>query len=125
MNCCERIPFASRRTENLLLPLTDQKGAELAPHLPTACEFLDRAKASGRACLVHCMVGASRSVAVVLAYLMAREGMGLGHAWRLVKQRRPVARPNRGFAEQLIAMDEGRGGGGAGVCLADFGARYA
>ncbi len=71
------------------------------------------------------MVGASRSVAVVLAYLMAREGMALGDAWRLVKQRRPVARPNRGFAEQLIAMDEGRGGGGAGVCLADFDARYA
>ena len=71
------------------------------------------------------MVGASRSVAVVLAYLMAREGMALGDAWRLVKQRRPVARPNRGFAEQLIAMGEGHGGGGAGVCLADFDARYA
>ena len=44
---------------------------------------------------------------------------------RAVPTRRPVARPNRGFAEQLIAMDEGRGGEGAGVCLADFDARYA
>lgn len=37
-------------------------------------------KGSGKVCLVHCMVGASRSVTMVLCYLMDREGMSLASA---------------------------------------------
>jgi hypothetical protein len=49
--------------------------------------------------------GASRSTAVVLAYLVRRKGMTLRDAFTLVKQRRPVARPNKGFCAQLIALE--------------------
>lgn len=37
---------------------------------------------------MHCLVGASRSVAIVLAYLMAKERMPLRTAWLLVRSRR-------------------------------------
>ena len=125
LNCCERIPFAFGRgeTENLMLAMPDQRDADIAPHLPEAFAFLDQAKTSGRGCLVHCMVGASRSVTVVLAFLMEREGMALGDAWALVKQQRTVARPNRGFALQLMAMERQRTGS-CTVRLEDFDKRY-
>jgi len=122
LNCCERIPFAfeNGRTENLLLAIPDQRDASLRPHLAEAFAFLDRARASGLGCLVHCMVGASRSVTVVLAWLMEREGMALCDAWALIKEKRSVARPNKGFALQLMQMERernnrGQGGGSVGA----------
>mmetsp|Transcript_85769 Transcript_85769/g.275804 ORF Transcript_85769/g.275804 Transcript_85769/m.275804 type:complete len:292 (-) Transcript_85769:929-1804(-) len=120
LNCCERTPFASKRTENLLLKLRDIKGETIAPHLLEAYAFLARAKASGQCCLVHCMVGASRSVSVVLAYLVTQEGRSLAEAWTLVKGARKQARPNKGFAEQLIALDA-ETHGKASMAMADFG----
>lgn len=120
LNCCERIPFAFVRgeTENLMLAMPDQRDADIAPHLPAAFAFMDRAKKSGRGCLVHCMVGASRSVTVVLAFLMEYEGMTLRDAWTLVKQKRRAARPNRGFALQLMEMERQRNDStlSTGVC---------
>lgn len=106
LNCCERIPFASEKTRNLLLRMSDTRSENFSPFLPEAFEFLDRAKCSGSRVLVHCMVGASRSATIVLAYLVGREGMSLLEAWRLVRGKRKVARPNRGFSAQLIEYEQ-------------------
>ena len=46
-----------------------------------------------------------RSAAIVLAYLLVREQMALLDAWRLVRGKRKVARPNSGFAAQLIELE--------------------
>eukprot|EP00656_Telonema_subtile_P032078 TRINITY_DN35150_c0_g2_i1.p1 TRINITY_DN35150_c0_g2~~TRINITY_DN35150_c0_g2_i1.p1 ORF type:complete len:214 (-),score=36.81 TRINITY_DN35150_c0_g2_i1:284-925(-) len=120
LNCCERIPFASSKTHNLVLKgFFDQKSREFSPFLPAAFEFLDRAKESGQCVLVHCMVGASRSASIVLAYML-REGWTLSEAWELVRARRSVARPNRGFAAQLIAREVALLGQPS-MSLADFG----
>ena len=120
LSCCERMPFASNRTENLLVRLRDIQQESLASHLPTAFEFLDRCEREGRRCLVHCMVGASRSVTLVLAFLVVKRGWALRAAFEHVRARRGKARPNRGFAEQLIALElETRGA--ASATLADFG----
>ena len=51
--------------------------------------------------LVHCYAGQSRSVAFVLAYLLAAQGMSFARAWDAVKLARPCARPNAGFMRQL------------------------
>mmetsp|Transcript_91867 Transcript_91867/g.230879 ORF Transcript_91867/g.230879 Transcript_91867/m.230879 type:complete len:388 (-) Transcript_91867:92-1255(-) len=105
LNCCERIPFASENTRNQKLCMRDVPTERLASHLPVAFAFLEEAKAAGGKCLVHCRMGASRSVAVVLSYLIVREGMRLSDAWALVHSCRKVARPNRGFVEQLVDLD--------------------
>jgi protein-tyrosine phosphatase len=78
---------------------------QLEAHLPRAFAFLREAKSVGGRCLVHCRKGISRSVAIVLAYLVAGEGFRLGDAWSLVQARRPTAQPNIGFARQLIDLD--------------------
>jgi protein-tyrosine phosphatase len=48
------------------------------------------------AVLCHCLVGMSRSVTVVIAYLMLMKGMTLRDAAGLVKDKRPIAYPNLG-----------------------------
>ena len=51
--------------------------------------------------LVHCMQGQSRSVSVVLAFLMKERDMPLSDALLFFKIKRPSAQPNPGFILQL------------------------
>lgn len=57
-----------------------------------------------RICLVHCARGASRSVAVVIAYLLSRHRSrfkSFDEALQHVRRVRPVASPNVGFSLAL------------------------
>ena len=47
--------------------------------------------------LVHCMAGQSRSVTMVIAYLIKIENYTLGDAIGLIKNSRPTISPNPGF----------------------------
>jgi protein-tyrosine phosphatase len=47
------------------------------------------------------MYGMSRSVTVVIAYLMCYEHLSMAQALTHVKRARPVADPNMGFITQL------------------------
>ncbi|XP_050373983.1 dual specificity protein phosphatase 1 isoform X3 [Argentina anserina] len=79
--------------------------SSLAPAYPD--EFVYKvlnAKRSGGV-LVHCFVGKSRSVTIVLAYLMKRHGMSLNEALEHVRSRRPQASPNAGFISQLQVFE--------------------
>ena len=67
---------------------------------------MDDAHSSGGKVLVHCVAGMSRSVSLVLAYLVQREPrMRLAEALRLVKQKRTVVSPNPCFMEQLARFE--------------------
>lgn len=84
----------------LRLPVRDAKDEDLLTYFPAAVSFLDSARAQSGVSVVHCQAGASRSVAVVVAYLIS-------HAWSLedalhhVKCLRSAANPNPGFLAQL------------------------
>lgn len=54
--------------------------------------------------LVHCNAGVSRSVSVVVAFLILDHGMSYEDAFALVKDVRPCARPNQGFLKQLANL---------------------
>jgi len=55
--------------------------------------------------LVHCSEGKSRSVTLVLAYLMMTQGWNLKQSLQHVRTSRPVACPNAGFMSRLVALD--------------------
>ncbi|XP_021291791.1 dual specificity protein phosphatase 1-like isoform X3 [Herrania umbratica] len=63
------------------------------------------AKRQGGGVLVHCFVGKSRSVTIVVSYLMKKHGMSVSQALELVKSKRPLAAPNSGFIQQLQELE--------------------
>lgn len=54
--------------------------------------------------LVHCYAGQSRSAALVIAYLMATQGMGLMQAWAATRVARPRAQPNAGGCCEMLGL---------------------
>ncbi len=43
---------------------------------------------------------------MVLAYLMIKKNFKLKDAFTLVREKRPIARPNPGFCEQLLKLEK-------------------
>lgn len=104
----------------LQLPLADNPGQELAPHLGGAYAFINGALREGGAVLVHCAGGGSRSAAVLLAYLVQGRAeddgggadssesggrMDLVSALELARSKRPIVEPNVGFLHQLEQLE--------------------
>lgn len=99
---------ASLFTQNLII-IDDVPEADLLAHLTPACDWIERCLANNDGnVLVHCHMGQSRSAAVVVAYLMRRENIGVERAIERVKRRRSVVRVNVGFWKQL-GLWEGMG----------------
>lgn len=85
--------------------ILDLPDSDLSPLFEPCCDFIDEALNSGGSVLVHCNAGVSRSVSLVVAYLMLRKGMRFSAALSRVQEARPVARPNDGFRAQLLELD--------------------
>lgn len=64
-----------------------------------AQSWIDAALVSGGAVLVHCHEGKSRSVTLLLAYLMIGRGLTLAEALGHMKRVHPKASPNAGMKE--------------------------
>ena len=55
--------------------------------------------------LVHCASGVSRSVAIVVHYLMRKRGVSSSKALQCIRAVHPAAQPNQGFLRQLEALE--------------------
>src|ERR1051325_4270811 len=67
----------------------DSSDAPFLKHLPAILEFIESTEKTGGKVLVQCHAGVSRSPAVVVAWLMKRNGMQLDKAIEFIKERRP------------------------------------
>ncbi|XP_059650015.1 dual specificity protein phosphatase 1-like [Cornus florida] len=83
------------------IEVLDREDIHIAQYFNECVEFIEEAKRTGGGVLVHCFVGRSRSVTIVVAYLMKKHGMSVSQALEHVKSRRPMASPNPGFMLQL------------------------
>ncbi|PWA38896.1 dual specificity protein phosphatase 1 [Artemisia annua] len=92
-----------------IVDVSDREEVNIAQFFDECFNFINEGKQMGGV-LVHCFVGRSRSVTVVLAYLMKKHGMSLSEALDLVKSKRSVASPNSGFMLQLQNYEKCLGG---------------
>lgn len=88
----------------LHIPAEDHSQFPLHFYFPSAVAFLEAARAAGAACLVYCLAGASRSVAIVAAYLIYT-GMSLSEALSLLSATRSASHPNPAFVQHLKAWE--------------------
>jgi len=107
--------------KHVIIQLKDTVDSDLTSVLPDALEAIETALLGSktnlqptidekknnniqRICLVHCAKGASRSVSVVIAYLMSRHSdrfKSFDEALSHIRTVRPQASPNIGFALEL------------------------
>lgn len=66
-----------------------------------AYHFINNAINNNENILIHCMAGISRSVSMLVYYLMKKCNLIFEDAMLLVKQSRSVSNPNRSFKKQL------------------------
>ena len=83
------------------LPAQDLLLYNILQHLDDTYAFISQAEAHHGKVFVHCAMGRSRSVSVVIAYLMKRKNWTLRKALKFVKSKHPQGQPNSGFMQQL------------------------
>ncbi|GLT78433.1 hypothetical protein SLA2020_499690 [Shorea laevis] len=89
-----------------VIPVLDKEDTNITQYFDECFDFIDEAKRRGGGVLVHCFVGRSRSVTIVVAYLMKKRGMSPSQALEYVKSKRPQAAPNSGFLSQLQEFEK-------------------
>ncbi|XP_061594887.1 dual specificity protein phosphatase 22-B-like [Cololabis saira] len=85
----------------LCISASDHSKQNLTQHFRDAIMFIHEARLKGEGVLVHCVAGVSRSVTLVVAYIMTATGRGWVEALAAVRAARPCAGPNLGFLRQL------------------------
>lgn len=83
------------------IEINDIFDADITKHFSDTCKFIENATSP---ILVHCQMGISRSVTIVIAYLIYKK-IGYYEAIKHVKSSRKCANPNFGFQAQLLAWD--------------------
>ncbi|KER21884.1 hypothetical protein T265_09889 [Opisthorchis viverrini] len=96
-------PFTNNQLYRyLILPVVDTDEQNLRPSIDRAVDFIYEAEKSNGIVLVHCVAGVSRSVAIVMAYLMHKyRNFTVLRALDFIQSRRPIAGPNLHFMGQL------------------------
>ena len=90
------------------LTVLDSQSESLIDHFADSIYWLECVfrENSDNKVLVHCFAGRSRSVAIILAYLMYKLRIPLSVALLHVRQFRASANPNIGFINQLKAFEQ-------------------
>lgn len=84
----------------------DLPHADIAQFFDECAEFIDRALSfSCGLVFVNCLLGFSRSTAIVSAYLMKKKGLSATESLALMRQEREV-KPNVGFLCQIGKLDD-------------------
>lgn len=99
----------------LYIPADDHQSYQLYRHFNATFDFIDQARKDTNV-LVHCMAGVSRSVTIVMAYLLKKYKTSLSQVIQMIQRKRKKVdfylsqiNPNKGFIEQLkkYAQEEG------------------
>ena len=102
----------------------DKPEQDLLQYFPETSLFIQKGRMSG-GILVHCHAGVSRSVAVIMAYMIDTLKLDAVTAFDVLKRGRPQAHPNVGFQKQIKQYEAMHvGGGGAHADAANSNAAH-
>lgn len=87
------------------IAVEDAAHVDLGAHFLGAFDFIEQARQTNKRVLVHCQAGMSRSVTIILAYLMKHYGFSMEGAYDHVKARKQNIQPNFSFMGQLLDFE--------------------
>jgi protein-tyrosine phosphatase len=97
--CGEKLKLPIK-VEHLWIVIGDHPSEDITKFFITAFHFIRQNLEKGNV-LVHCQAGISRSCTIVIAFLMQQMLINYKEAFNMVKAKRPIANPNKGFIKQL------------------------
>lgn len=109
----ERAQYAKMGIEHLQIFVDDVPSERIDQYFDSTYNFIERFVQRGQNVLVHCAAGVSRSVTLVVNWLLSNWYQGripratgepedaLNAVLSIVRAGRPVANPNPGFVDQL------------------------
>ena len=107
INCASQVVNSLPDYVSLKIPMSDGGDENILSHLWTTTTFLENAlKKKDAKILVHCVEGISRSVSVVIGYLIITKQMDYATAYRVVRKQRRIASPHPKFIAQLMQLCE-------------------
>ena len=95
----------------LQFDLSDNPTSNIAKFFVEGIKFIHDNVTKQKSILVHCMGGVSRSVSMVICYIMFTQRLSFDDAFELVKKQRSKACPNPGFRTQLKLFE---------VCIEEY-----
>lgn len=84
------------------IPLEDDGVMSLSPFVHQASQFINDAQRSGGVILIHCELGRSRSVSILIGFLILEMGMSFRDALNKVTSNSAYANPTPVFKSDLI-----------------------
>ncbi|XP_023209475.1 dual specificity protein phosphatase 15-like [Centruroides sculpturatus] len=94
--------------EYLCIQASDSPGQNLTQFFSQCNDFIHNARLKGGKVLIHCLAGVSRSVTIVVAYIMSITSLNSRDALKVVRNAREIANPNVGFQKQLNQFESYR-----------------
>jgi len=99
--CCGEYAYYPGTFQYKQLALLDHEDYVIRDYFDETNDFLDLAIRGGGKVMVHCKGGVSRSVSIVIAYLIRFQKFHFDEALSVIRSHRPIAHPNVGFQKQL------------------------
>jgi protein-tyrosine phosphatase len=106
INCCN--DFTHKPNEKYIIenfPIDDGTYASIDAYLDPVANLINKYISNGNKIYVHCVHGKSRSVSIVIYYLMKYEKITFSEAFTKVKKMRPIISPNLNFIKELKNRD--------------------
>ena len=94
--------------EYLSIPINDNEKEDIISNFDQSIAFINKAKEAGpnQNVLVHCHYGISRSVTIVIAYVMKEKEWSLAKAMKFVRDHHSNGEPNFGFFHQMCEYEK-------------------
>lgn len=84
------------------IPINDSKKTNISKYFKESNDFIDNALSSNKGnILIHCGAGASRSVSLLIAFMIYKFSYTFDQSLEIIQKIRNVANPNDGFKRQL------------------------
>jgi len=84
----------------------DQLNQDLYSDLEPAIKWIKQGMDQGKKILIHCAQGISRSVSLIIAYLIKYNQWTYEKSLKSIKRYQPMAKPNESFRRQLLKFEK-------------------